>query len=105
MAATLEANDTTAYLTYISTLVQPQKQSPSIMKKRKRTLHIGIGDFMLANRKAARQEEILEHGHPVTFRSHRHKSKKVYDRKRDKRAGYHIADDLPFFFFSFAGKG
>ena len=42
---------------------------------------------MLANRRAARMEEISEHGRPVSMRSALHKSKKVYDRKRLKRAG------------------
>ena len=42
---------------------------------------------MLANRRAARLEEIAEHGRPVSMRSALHKSKKVYDRKRLKKAG------------------
>ena len=49
---------------------------------------------MLANRRAARMEEISEHGRPVSMRSALHKSKKVYDRKRLKRAGIH-SDDCP----------
>lgn len=40
---------------------------------------------MLAQRRAARLEEIAEHGKPVSFRSAVHKSKKAYDRKRLKR--------------------
>ena len=39
---------------------------------------------MLANRRAARMEEIAEHGRPVSFRKALHISKKVYDRKRLK---------------------
>ena len=39
---------------------------------------------MLANRRAARLEEIAEHGRPVTFRKALHRSKTVYDRKRLK---------------------
>ncbi len=50
---------------------------------------------MLANRRAARLEEIAEHGRPVSMRSALHKSKKVYDRKRLKKAGI-TSDDLPF---------
>jgi len=53
---------------------------------------------MLANRMAARMEEIAEHGRPVSMRSALHKSKKVYDRKRLKRAGI-TNDDCPFRFF------
>ena len=37
---------------------------------------------MLAQRRAARLEEIAEHGKPVSFRRAVHKSKKLYDRKR-----------------------
>ena len=40
---------------------------------------------MLANRRAARFEEIAGHGKPVSFRQVLHKSKKQYDRKRLKR--------------------
>ena len=40
---------------------------------------------MLAQRRAARLEEITEHGKPVSFRKALHKSKKVYDRKRIKK--------------------
>lgn len=48
-------------------------------------------DYIKANRKASRDEEIAEHGWPS--RQHAiHKSKKVYDRKRMK-AGL---KDLPF---------
>ena len=42
-------------------------------------------DFLLANRKAAREEEILAHGKPIVFRSHVHRSKKRYDRKQLKK--------------------
>lgn len=41
---------------------------------------------MLANRRAARLEEIAEHCRPVSFRKAVHKSKKVYDRKRLKKS-------------------
>ncbi len=53
-------------------------------KNRKKTLRITEADFMLANRRAARLEEIAAHGRPVTFRSSIRKSRKVYDRKRLK---------------------
>ena len=53
-------------------------------KNRKKALRITEADFMLANRRAARLEEIAEHGRPVTFRKALHRSKKVYDRKRLK---------------------
>ncbi|MBQ6178076.1 MAG: hypothetical protein IJK32_00950 [Bacteroidales bacterium] len=57
-------------------------------------LRITEADYMLANRRAARLEEIAEHGKPVSMRSALHKSKKVYDRKRLKKAGIG-SDDLP----------
>ena len=51
---------------------------------------------MLANRRAARAEDLAEHGgRPVSFRTALHKSKKVYNRKRLKRTGIH-SDDLSF---------
>lgn len=53
-------------------------------KKRQKKLRITEADFMLANRRAARLEEIAEHGKPVSMRSALHKSKKIYDRKRLK---------------------
>ena len=64
-------------------------------KKKQKKLRITEADFMLANRRAARLEEIAEHGRPVSFRKAIHKSKKVYDRKRLKKAGIN-SDDLPF---------
>ena len=53
-------------------------------KNRKKALRITEADFMLANRRAARLEEIAEHGRPVSFRKALHRSKQVYDRKRLK---------------------
>ena len=66
-------------------------------KKKMKKLRISEADFMLANRRAARMEEIAEHGRPVSMQSALHKSKKVYDRKRLKRAGI-TNDDCPFLF-------
>lgn len=57
-------------------------------------LRITEADYMLAQRRAARMEEIAEHGRPVSMRTALHKSKKVYDRKRLKKAGI-TNDDLP----------
>ncbi len=54
-------------------------------QKKQKKLRITEADFMLANRRAARLEEIAEHGKPVSMRSTLHKSKKIYDRKRLKR--------------------
>ena len=54
-------------------------------RKKQRKLRITEADFMLANRRAARLEEIAEHGKPVSFRRAIHKSRKIYDRKRLKK--------------------
>lgn len=54
-------------------------------KKTQRKLRITLDDLMLANRKAAREEEIREHGRPVSSRTILHKSRKIYDRKRLKK--------------------
>ena len=54
-------------------------------KKKQKVLRITEADHMLAERRAARLEEIAAHGKPVTFRTALQKSKKVYDRKRLKR--------------------
>ena len=54
-------------------------------KKTPKKLRITLDDFMLANRKAAREEGIRAHGRPVSSRTVLHKSRKVYDRKRLKK--------------------
>ena len=71
--------------------------------RKQKKLRITEADFMLANRRAARLEEIAEHGRPVSMRSALHKSKKVYDRKRLKRTGIH-PDDLPFSYMKAPAK-
>ena len=50
------------------------------MKDRK--LRITEKDFLLANRRASRAEEIERHGKQISMRKLTHKSKKVYDRNR-----------------------
>lgn len=54
-------------------------------KKTPKKFRITLEDYMLANRKAAREEEIAFHGKPVNSRSMLHKSRKVYDRKKFKK--------------------
>ena len=56
---------------------------------------------MLAQRRASRILEIQTHGRPVSY-SALHKSKKVYDRKRLKKAGINFTDDLLFFVLGIA---
>lgn len=56
------------------------------MKLKKKNKQIGtLADYVKANRKASREEEILAHGKPVSSRPAVFKSKKVYDRKRQKK--------------------
>lgn len=50
-------------------------------------------DYVKANRKASREEEIRAHGHPLRIGGV-HKSKKVYDRKRSKAE---MKKALPYF--------
>ena len=52
------------------------------MKQKK--FHIGQADFMLANRRASRQEEIEQHGKLISGRRMLHRTKKTYNRKRQK---------------------
>lgn len=65
------------------------------MKRKK--LRITEADYLKANRRASRQEEIDSHGHPVQGRAMIHKSKKVYDRNRMKRAAIKSDDSSHFF--------
>ena len=65
-------------------------------KKKQKKLRITEADYMLAQRRAARLEEIAEHGRLVSFRKAIHKSKKVYDRKKLK--GARITGDDPALF-------
>lgn len=60
----------------------------------KKRFRITEKDFLLANRKASREEEIAKYGKQILFRTTTQKSKKVYDRKRLKKAGIN-SGDLP----------
>ncbi len=53
-------------------------------KKSPKSLRITEDDYLKANRRAARLAEIEAHGKPVKLRSVLHKSRKVYDRNRQK---------------------
>lgn len=67
------------------------------MKNKK--LRITEKDFLLANRRASRAEEIEKYGKQISMRSITHKSKKVYDRNRLKKAGIKYYDDLPLLYY------
>ncbi len=53
--------------------------------KKPKKLHITEKDFMLANRRAARMEDIAAHGKPTALRPIKHASMKAYNRKRLKK--------------------
>lgn len=55
------------------------------MKNRKKQIGT-LADYVKANRKASREEEIQAHGKLVSMRPAIFKSKKCYDRKRQKKA-------------------
>lgn len=65
------------------------------MKQKKKKLRITESDYVLANRRAARAEEIAQHGRQVSMRRSVHKSKKVYDRNALKRQAH---KGLPLFY-------
>ena len=63
------------------------------MKTRKKQIGT-LAVYVKANRNASREEEIQAHGKQVSMRPAVFKSKKVYNRKRHKKAGFN-PDDLP----------
>ena len=54
-------------------------------KKKRKKLRITEKDFRLGNRRAARLEDIAQHGKPTAFRAALHASKKTYNRKKFKK--------------------
>lgn len=73
--------------------------SPKYMIMAQNKFRITQKDFLIANRRASRLEEIEAHGHPVISRTMTHKSKKIYDRKQFKRAAIK-SDDSSYCFQS-----
>ena len=65
-------------------------------RMRRKKLRITEMDYLKANRRASRQEEIASHGHPIQGQAMIHKSKKVYDRNRMKRAAIKSDDSSHF---------
>lgn len=49
-------------------------------------------DFLHANRRAARQEDIDEHGRPTAFRSAKHATMKQYNRQKERREAFNNYD-------------
>lgn len=57
-------------------------------------------DYIKANRKASREEEIRLYGKPISSRHLIHKSKKIYNRQRDRKIPYfllYITKDFDIF--------
>ena len=48
-------------------------------------------DYIKANRKASREEEIKLYGKPIAHRHVTHKSRKTYNRQRDRKIPYFFA--------------
>lgn len=59
-----------------------------IRMKKSKKYRITVQDYIKAQRRASRLEEIELHGKPVSRRSALHKSKKIYDRKRLKKEDF-----------------
>lgn len=68
------------------------------MKAKRRKLRITIRDYLIAQRKASREEEITKHGKQIMFRPHIHKSKKQYNRQTRKHAT--VTEDDGMFYLS-----
>ncbi len=64
------------------------------MKRKGNKLRITQADYILAQRRAARLEEIALHGKLVSMRSMKHRSKKIYDRKQLIKIDMNY-DDMP----------
>lgn len=47
-------------------------------------------DYIKANRKASREEEITTYGKQISHRKQVHKSKKQYHRQRDRKIPYFL---------------
>ena len=65
------------------------------MKKNKKKMTIGIEDYIKANKKLAREEELARNGGRWMAKDRPHKNMKKYDRKRDKK---NFDSYLSFFF-------
>lgn len=53
--------------------------------KTKKKMTIGVDDYIKANKKIAREEELLRNGGRWVAKDRPHKNLKKYDRKRDKK--------------------
>ena len=74
-------------LLYVSSFAIPQKTITSHMSKKNKKLQKVVGtldEYVRAWRKASRADEIASHGRAVSF-ARVHVSKKVYNRKRDRK--------------------
>ena len=65
------------------------------MKKQKKKMSFGVEDYIKANKKLAREEELARNGGRWVAKDRPHKNLKKYDRKRDKK---NFDSYLPLFF-------
>ena len=65
--------------------------------KNKKKMTIGLDDYIKANKKLAREEELARNGGRWVAMDRPHKNLKKYDRKRDKK---NIDSYLPLFFIT-----
>lgn len=66
------------------------------MKKQKK-ISFGVEDYIKANKKLAREEELARNGGRWVAKDRPHKNLKKYDRKRDKK---NFDSYLPLFFIA-----
>ena len=63
---------------------------------KKQKMSIGVEDYIKANKKLAREEELQRNGGRWVAKDRPHKNLKKYDRKRDKK---NFNFDLSLYFF------
>lgn len=67
------------------------------MKTKKKKMRFDVEDYIKANKKLAREEELQRNGGRWVAKDRPHKNLKKYDRKRDKK---NIDSYLSFFSFN-----
>ena len=61
------------------------KSKKDVTMKTKKKMTIGIDEYIKANKKLAREEELARNGGRWVAKDRPHKNLKRYDRKRDKK--------------------
>ena len=65
--------------------VEEYKYKNDVTMKTKKKMTIGIDEYIKANKKLAREEELARNGGRWVAKDRPHKNLKRYDRKRDKK--------------------